>query len=128
MSTIKVDTVQSRGGGAVTLTNQSAAKSWVTKVTDGTSMKDSFNVASMTDSATGIFVIAFTNNHGNDDYASASCVQPPNNTTVVTTCELNTEALVTTSGYTGETCYVNSSNDRTDYDYPASVVTFGDLA
>ena len=28
MSTIKVDTVQSRGGGAVTLTNQQAAKAW----------------------------------------------------------------------------------------------------
>ena len=41
MSTIKVDTVQSSGGGAVTLTKQEALKHWVNydaqdQATDGT--------------------------------------------------------------------------------------------
>jgi len=116
-------------GGAVTQnTVQALAKSWFTKVKNGTSMKDNFNISTMTDSATGIFVIAFSNNHNNDDYAFTSSTQPDGNTSVISTCEMNTEALISTSGYTGETAYVNSSNNRTDYDYAASVVTHGDLA
>lgn len=115
-------------GSATTNLKQGLAKSWFTKVQDGTSMKDNFNISTMTDQATGIFVIAFTNNHNNDDYAFTSSTQPEGNTTVISTCEINTEALISTSGYTGETAYANSSNNRTDYDYPASVVTHGDLA
>ena len=115
-------------GSATTNLKQGLAKSWFTKVQDGTSMKDNFNISTMTDQATGIFVIAFTNNHNNDDYAFTSSTQPEGNTTVISTCEINTEALISSSGYTGETAYVNSSNNRTDYDYPSSVVTHGDLA
>ena len=115
-------------GSATTNLKQGLAKSWFTKVQDGTSMKDNFNISTMTDQATGIFVIAFTNNHNNDDYAFTSSTQPEGNTTVISTCEINTEALISTSGYTGETAYVNSTNNRTDYDYPSSVVTHGDLA
>ena len=46
MSTIKVDTVQSTGGGAVTLTNQHAAKAWIDISGDLTSIPDSFNISS----------------------------------------------------------------------------------
>ena len=138
-STLKINTltgvttagsiaVTGEGNSTTTNLQQGLCKSWVSKVTDGSSMKDSFNVSSMADTATGIFTITFTNNHNNDDYALTSAVVPVDNSTVITTCEINRQADLLTSGYRGETAYVNSSNNRTDDDYAACVATHGDLA
>ena len=60
MSTIKVDTVQSTGGGAVTLTNQAAAKAFVNGGTDA-SLNNSFNISTNTDNGTGDYIYGFTN-------------------------------------------------------------------
>ena len=51
MSTLKADTIQSTGGGAVTLTKQSAAKAWVNfkNSVDPPAIQGSFNVSSLTD-------------------------------------------------------------------------------
>ena len=71
MSTIKVDTIQSRGGGAVTLTSQHAVKTWVNL--NGTStiaMRDSFNMASVTDNGTGDYTYTMTNAMSNANYSS----------------------------------------------------------
>ena len=54
MSTLKADTIQSTGGGAATLTNQSAAKHFLWF--DGkwsNVIENSFNTSSVTDSGTG---------------------------------------------------------------------------
>ena len=64
MSTLKADTIQSRGGGPVTLTKQEATKHWVNydavdQTTDG-----SLNQSTLTDHATGEFSSNFTNNFG----------------------------------------------------------------
>lgn len=71
MSTIKVDTVQSTGGGAVTLTNQHAAKAWVTfdGTASGATIGDSFNVSSSDDDGTGDYGINFSNAMGNANYS-----------------------------------------------------------
>ena len=61
MSTIKVDTVQSTGGGAVILTNQVAAKSWWHCQMYTPSLSSSFNTSGLTDNGTGNFNIALTN-------------------------------------------------------------------
>ena len=66
MSTIKVDTVQSTGGGAVTLTNQEAAKAWFR--IDNMSLIDSFNASSITDNQTGDATANVTNSMGNINY------------------------------------------------------------
>ncbi len=71
MSTIKVDTVQSTGGGAVTLTKQHAAKSWLNM--NGTStiaIRDSFNVSSIVDNGTGNYDQVFTNAMDSANYSS----------------------------------------------------------
>ena len=118
-------------GTATTNLQQGVAKSWLTKLgntSDTITIEDSFNLSTLTDTATGIFAVAFTNNKNNNVYAFSSAIRPPGNTTVIGTCEMNTLDLITTAGYTGETAYANSSTNRTDYDYPASVVTHGDLA
>ena len=73
MSTIKVDTIQSRGGGAVTLTSQHAVKTWVNL--NGTStiaMRDSFNMASVTDNGTGDYTYTMTNAMSNANYSSVA--------------------------------------------------------
>ena len=71
MSTIKVDTIQSTGGGAVTLTNQHATKAFFHFDGTGTAAnRGSFNIASLTDNATGNFTENFTNNMNDANYAT----------------------------------------------------------
>jgi len=69
MSTLKADTIQSTGGGAATLTKQSAAKAWVNFNGTGTiAIRDSFSTSSITDTATGnttVTISAAMNNANN---------------------------------------------------------------
>jgi len=67
MSTLKADTIQNTSGGAVTLTNQSAAKHWV-NMDAGTTINDSFNTASITDNGTGNHASTMTNAMSNINY------------------------------------------------------------
>ena len=61
MSTIKADTiVASDGTSAVTLTKQSAAKAWADYDGSANSILASFNIASVSDNATGDFTYAWT--------------------------------------------------------------------
>jgi len=60
VSTIKVDTVQSTSGGAVTLTNQAAAKAFINGGDDA-SIRNSLNISTNTDSGTGTYTYGFTN-------------------------------------------------------------------
>ncbi len=71
MSTLKADTIQSTGGGAATLTKQSAAKAWGTVDNSGATMtlKNSFNQSSVSDDATARATYSWTNSMNNDDYA-----------------------------------------------------------
>jgi len=69
MSTLKADTIQSTGGGAATLTKQSAAKVWAryngtSSAIDGVSgdsLGGSVNVSSVTDVNTGRYDMNLTN-------------------------------------------------------------------
>jgi hypothetical protein len=70
MSTLRADTIQNTSGGAVTLTNQSAAKAWCHFTTvSTTAVNESFNVASLTDTGT-----ADTNVNLTNSFTSASIV------------------------------------------------------
>ena len=60
MSTIKVDTVQSSGGGAVTLTKLQALTHWVNYDAVNQTTDGSFNQSSLTDSGTGLFLSSYT--------------------------------------------------------------------
>ena len=60
MSTIKVDTVQSTGGGAVTLTNQAAAKVHLLGSNAGSPV-NALNVSSGVDNGTGNYTYNITN-------------------------------------------------------------------
>ena len=67
MSTLKADTIQSTGGGAATLTKQEATKARI-RFNAGTSINDSFNVASLSDDGTGNYHYTFTNNMSDANY------------------------------------------------------------
>ena len=72
MSTIKVDTVQSTGGGAATLTKQHAAKVWASYGATSQATMDSFNVTGITDESTdGVVSYSLTNAFSNKNYAIA---------------------------------------------------------
>jgi len=69
MSTLKADTIQSTGGGAATLTKQSAAKAWITyKGTSTNAIMESLNMASVTDNSTGAYTMSFTNSMNTSEY------------------------------------------------------------
>jgi len=55
MSTLKADTIQSTGGGAATLTKQSAAKlySHIDQTTSSQTIRKSFNLSTIEDSGSG---------------------------------------------------------------------------
>ena len=74
MSEIRVTTVSDTAGtGPVTLTKQHAAKAWVNFNGTGTiAARDSFNVASLTDSSTGNYSVNFSNNFSDGNYASVA--------------------------------------------------------
>ena len=71
MSTLKADTIQSTGGGAATLTRQRAAKAWINFNQRSTqAIRDSFNISSITDAATGqTSPIAFTNSMSDANFS-----------------------------------------------------------
>ena len=130
MSTIKVDTVQSRGGGAVTLTQQAAAKAIGTIDTDTDNSIDfSFNIASYTDRATGSLYGNFTNNMGSAiGYTVLGAPSPVAPGTMNTTnsnrtiiCSADTAARFSSNGF--------SDSDNTMRDLNAhSNAVYGDLA
>jgi hypothetical protein len=65
MSTLRADTIQNTSGGAVTLTNQSAAKSYVHfnggSVSGSVSIYESFGKSSITDNGIADYTVTATN-------------------------------------------------------------------
>ena len=76
MSDIRVDTISAANGtDPVTLTKQSAAKAWVNFNGTGTiAIRDSFNVASLTDNGTGNYNVNFSSSMANTGYSVGSSV------------------------------------------------------
>ena len=120
MSTIKVDTVQSRGGGAVTLTKQSAAKAWGQFQGTGTvAVTNSSNFSSITDNGTGSYSMFFLNNMS----GSYSVVS--------STGESNTSGIVRVGGTDASSVLVNtrvSSSGSSYDDQKIYMAVHGDLA
>jgi hypothetical protein len=58
----------SDGGAATTSIVQGLAKMWFYKINDGSSLADSFNASSVTDTGTGDFTVVINNNMNNATY------------------------------------------------------------
>ena len=79
MSEIRTATISDLAGtGPATLTKQSAAKAWVNFNGTGTvAIRDSFNVASLTDNGTGDYSLVLTSAMDSGDYAvtALTCIE-----------------------------------------------------
>jgi hypothetical protein len=60
--------VTGEGNSTTTNLQQGLAKMWFYKVTDGSSLADSFNASSVTDTGTGDFTVVINNNMNNANY------------------------------------------------------------
>lgn len=68
MSTLHTNTVETSSGGAVTLTKQSAAKSFINFNAATPAIRESFNVSSLDDNGTGLFDANFSSAMGDVNY------------------------------------------------------------
>ena len=62
-------TIRGEGSNQTSI-QQGLAKMWFYKVTDGSSLADSFNASSVTDTGTGDFSVVFSNNMNNASYGT----------------------------------------------------------
>jgi len=125
---LKADTIQSTGGGAATLTKQSATKAWLNLNGTGTiAARDSFNISSITDTNTGKYAPVMTSAMSNTNYSLASYENQHSGESFATGggSGLGINAFVTTTASTYD--LLSYSNAYVDSKYVYSQV-FGDLA
>ena len=103
MSDIRAGTISDAAGtGPITMTKQSPAKAWVNFNGVGTvAIRDSFNVASITDVATGVQEVNYTNNFANVGYAACASSTAGGATHFTTNVYTNSTVRTTTSGSSG---------------------------
>jgi len=125
---LKADTIQSTGGGAATLTKQSATKAWLNLNGTGTiAARDSFNISSITDTNTGKYAPVMTSAMSNTNYSLASYENKHSGESFAAGggSGLGINAFVTTTASTYD--LLSYSNAYVDSKYVYSQV-FGDLA
>ena len=124
MSELRADTITaSDGTSPVTLTKQSAAKSWLNLNGDGTiAARDSFNIGSLTDNGTGSYTIAFSNSMSNASYSASGLIALTNDAGGYNPLSV---ADRTTSNYRLD-CENNSSSNSDPVSVDSQI--YGDLA
>ena len=120
------------GGSGTTTTVQGLLKLWSQFNGINASLKDSFNVSSLTDNATGRFTNNFTTNMGSANYcvtAATSYSSQSGGNTSMSAEHDDSDYGRTTSAITTESAYDSSTQDRTLYDYgDQNVKVAGDLS
>ena len=128
MSTLKADTIQNTSGGAVTLTNQSAAKAWIDVPAGLGSINASFNVSSLDDDGAGDGGINYTSSMSGTAY-SVQCTSDDAATSVsVRVCDVS-QGTVAAGAVDFELYAVSSTSNRSNSDSQRGFLTIhGDLA
>jgi hypothetical protein len=128
-SELRVNTLKDASGNnsiATSFVAGGSAKAWHNAASDGASVNDSFNMSSYTDSATGIGVHNFTSALGNANYATMTKLLM--NTAATNAHRTIYTAVQSTSSYTEESYYLNSSAALVAEDRQRLSVAHGDLA
>ena len=101
--TLKADTLTHSTAGSVNTNNviKGTAKAWWSS--NDTTLKDSFNISSLTDAAASTYDFNYTSNMNNDDYAfPAATINTTANdvilTTGVTTTKVRQKGITSNSG------------------------------
>ena len=133
MSEIRATTISDAAGtGPITLTKQSAAKSWMSLNGDTATIRDSHNVSSITDNATGNYTTNFTNSMSNTNYGvSGACcgagsVNGSTNVLLIHSSSHGALSAPTASSFRA-ICIHDSNVTKQDVDY-LTLTTHGDLA
>ena len=108
--------VTGEGNSTTTNLQQGLAKAWSRTLANGEGIEDSFNIATLTDTATGKQFHTFTNAMNNDDYAIHV-------TNINDNVEQNWADGETVNGFRS-----NSYGSSGFEDEKHSITTFGDLA
>ena len=123
-SVLNVDTIADKAGtGPVGLTKQHAAKHWINMFGDDASVRDSFNMSSTSDDATGKKTVNLTTSHDSANFAPVTSVgetisSAGNRASTASPTDSNTYLFYTSSSNSG------SYNDN-EY---MTAATHGDLA
>lgn len=130
MSTLKVTNIQATGETASRAVSGVAA-AWVNFNGTGTiATRDSNNVSSLTDNGTGDYTVNFSNAFGAADYAFLGSAASTSVSTSSDNFALKDDGTYQLStSFRGETTYVNTTANRTNFDFSiACLTTHGDLA
>ena len=123
MSTLKADTIQSTGGGAATLTKQSAAKAFIQYSDVDGIFNETFNASSTTDNGNGDASYGLTSSMSNADFpASGECGG---------NFSSYYSRIISHDGSTASSVRIRSTNSSTYTTggvWRASSIIFGDLA
>ncbi len=120
--------VTGEGNSTTTNLQQGLAKLFVRIHANGTTALDSFNVSSVDDDGTGDYGVNIANDMASANYTVTTAVTTSDNTTVNATCEVDPGDNITSGMFDLETSYVNSTNNRTLFDYSSNATVHGDLA
>ena len=140
MSTAKVNTltgtttagsiaVTGEGNSTTTNLQQGLAKAWTHfQGTSTAASVDGLNISSVDDDGTGDYGLHFTNNMGNATYCVTFGIDDDGSASVVIGQD-TTNGTMATGNFDFEAYYVNSSSNRTNYDYANHyMVITGDVA
>ena len=134
MSTIKVDTIQSRGGGVATLTQQNASKYFIKYDAINNGNDGSLNSSSVSDDGTGVQTYNYTNNFTGADYASVAGMvsrSAGNDTGYLTAFNAGSSNDMTADTYSASQISFRTKNTNgtamIDMD-PVALINVGDLA
>ena len=129
MSTLKADTIQNTSGGAVTLTNQSAAKAWsIFDQVNSNTIDDSFNISTITDRGTGSTYGNYTNSMSSVNYAVMGASSPVASGSMLATSQnRSTISSADTASRYSMNVYADSSQAMQDEENQQALV-HGDLA
>ncbi len=126
MSTLKADTIQSTGGGAATLTKQSAAKAFCSIELDDTIL-DSLNATSFTDNGTGDITHTLANAMANKNHVTIGYNIRNNTGGTAWSGGYGNSSDTSSTSTTARIMHLNASNSMEDQ-RRAMMVTHGDLA
>ena len=134
MSTLHANIVETSSGGPVTLTKQNAAKATAQYLGQTNVLQSgSLNHSSITDDGVGLYDHNFSNNFANTVYIVIGESQRLNTTSTMHNYGVqdgSTSAVLRTTSFCPiDSHYLNSSIDRTNFDFDVNDFTaFGDLA
>ena len=124
MSTLKADTIQSTGGGAATLTKQSAAKAFAQVEADGSAVLTSLNTSSWSDEGTGDGVQNLTNAFSSANYSAIASAHCDLGSSLGGVGAINNQNSASAIEYRG----TSASGSRADPSNDYNLSTLGDLA